>query len=159
MGLLQDIPNSMSFKLVYSHTKAQDYIKIDNAIAEMLKTKQNIISFKINKNNLLPSIFNGIPGIYILFNKTNNRVYVGQSGNIYRRVLSHKNSMLKRALKANDEIILKIIPICEQQLRNFWERWFIKYYQLRYESCNNSSVLIDNIDEYTFTPNKEDCDA
>lgn len=159
-NLLFDIPEVIPFKYVYSHTKLDTYLLIDTAIREILKQKSKyLFTFKINENKLIPSEFNGNGGIYILFNRTNNKVYVGQTGNVYRRVLEHKQHMLKRALKANDDLVVKFIPLAEPKLRSFWERWFIKYYQVRYDSCNTSTVLIDNINDYNFKSNLEDYDA
>lgn len=153
MTRLQQLYNSTEFRYVYSHIDADEYIKYDNAINETLKEK--VFTTKLHKNKLLTSDFESVSCIYILFNKSNNTVYVGQTGNIYRRLLSHKTRLLKRALDAGDDLIIKIVPMNEDE-RHFWERWFIKYYQLRYNSCNRSWVTVDNLDKYTFTPQMED---
>lgn len=82
-----------------------------------------------------------IPGLYILFDKSNEKVYVGRSTNIANRIQHHKGSTIKAALKRGDELIIRIIP-CVVGSELWWaETVLIKYYDLRY-TCINSQSLI-----------------
>ena len=156
--ILEDISKNAPFRWIYSHINASEYLKYDDIVYNTLKDKDIVYTYKLTKQKGLPTSFDGISGIYILFNRTNNVSYVGQSGNVYRRYLSHKSSTLKRALNAGDDLIIKVICLSDNA-RHFWERWFIKYYQLRYKSCNNSNTTIDNISNYHFEPHKEDVEC
>ena len=86
-------------------------------------------------------------GIYKYTNKINNKVYIGQSVNIERRVLEHNNraftngnndfnSLLSRALRKYglDNFIIEVIEECSIEELNEKE----KFYIAQYNSCSSN---------------------
>ena len=42
-------------------------------------------------------------GIYCIFNKVNQKVYIGKSKNIYKRIIIHKSALIKKDLKQENQ--------------------------------------------------------
>lgn len=78
-------------------------------------------------------------GIYIIRNKTSNKVYIGQSVDVKRRLSTHK-SLLERGKHENDYLQksfnkdgienfeFKLIELCNKSELDYKERYWIKYY-------------------------------
>lgn len=100
-----------------------------------------------------------IPGLYVLLNKANDKVYVGKACDIAKRIQSHQSSTLKEALNRNDFIVVRIIPHINDAELSWMERVLIKYYDLRYTSLNRKSLIYikatDNLSQFK----REDFDA
>lgn len=86
-------------------------------------------------------------GIYKYTNKINNKVYIGQSVNIERRIKEHNNraftngnndfnSLLSRALRKYglDNFVIEVIEECSKEELDEKE----KFYIAQYNSCNPS---------------------
>lgn len=86
-------------------------------------------------------------GIYKYTNKINNKVYIGQSINIKRRIKEHNNraftngnsdfnSLLSRALRKYglDNFAIEVIEECSKEELNEKE----KFYIAQYNSCNHN---------------------
>ena len=98
-------------------------------------------------------------GLYVIFNKSNNRCYVGKSSCIYKRLCIHKSHALKYALQRKDNTIVKIIPLSTDD-RDTYERWLIKYYGLRYNCINKSGNILYRLpSELNIELSKEEYDA
>ena len=78
-------------------------------------------------------------GIYIIKNNISNKVYIGQSVDVNRRISAHK-SLLKRNKHENDYLQksfnkdgaenfeFKLIELCDKSELDYKERYWIKYY-------------------------------
>lgn len=95
-----------------------------------------------NEENYMRKTYNNLVGktkkdIYIIKNKINDRVYIGQSNDTEKRFISHcKESSAKRGVSLIDRAIQKYgrenfyYEILESQITNYNERekYWIKYY-------------------------------
>ena len=86
-------------------------------------------------------------GIYKITNKINNKCYIGQSIDINRRWLEHKNpnnwdrkSILYDAFKKYDieNFSFEIIEECAQEELNEKEKYWIQYYNSYYNGYNST---------------------
>lgn len=76
-------------------------------------------------------------GIYKITNKLNNRIYIGQSSNIYRRFQEHITKGKTSRIKIDEDIqiygkenfIFEIIQECAISELNVLEQYWIKYYK------------------------------
>jgi len=88
---------------------------------------------------------NKISGIYKITNIINNKVYIGQSKDIFIRLRSHKSSLksnihfniyLQRSYNKHgiDNFIFEILEECNENILNEKEAYWINYHN----SCNKS---------------------
>jgi group I intron endonuclease len=80
-------------------------------------------------------------GIYALINHTNNKIYIGKSANISKRVLEHfsrlnnnkhANYHLQNSFNKYDDSFVAIsLEKCEYELLDDKERFFISYYETK----------------------------
>ena len=114
----------------------EEYKKLEPEAIKMLKASLRYTWFDYKK---VQSKLH-IPGLYIILNHTTERVYVGRSVDITKRIKSHSTSILKNAILQKHKIIIRIIP-CVVNSREWWmETVLIKYYDLRYTSINRRSI-------------------
>jgi len=92
------------------------------------------------------------PGIYLVRNLINKKVYIGQSINIKKRFLSHHlydfknesnssyNSKFYQALRKHglDNFELQIVVICPVSELNDREKYYIEYYDSFYNGYNST---------------------
>lgn len=74
-------------------------------------------------------------GIYCIYNKVNNKVYIGKSTNIYRRIVSHISCLNKKKLKGDNQYFI-----------NSWYKYGINnfdYKVLQYFDKFNEKTLMD----------------
>jgi hypothetical protein len=78
--------------------------------------------------------------IYILKNKVNNKLYVGQTTNIIKRFSSHKKSkssqIISRAIRKHGwDNFIKYVYLCPKCLLDFIEKFLIKIFKATDSSC------------------------
>jgi group I intron endonuclease len=80
------------------------------------------------------------PGIYKLTNKINNKIYIGKSNNLYKRIIIHRgayyNSLICRAIRKyglnNFEWEVLYQSINRDHTLNVMEPYFIEEYRTFY---------------------------
>ena len=108
---------------------------------EFFKIRKATLGSNLNKYVTDPIDFSGV---YILYNKTKNKYYVGQDKNMFQRVNSHLtghgNGDVYVDYKTGDEftVILIALKISGFSTLNELERHFIRYYNAYSQGYNKT---------------------
>ena len=85
-------------------------------------------------------------GIYKITNKTNNKVYIGQSNNLERRKKEHFNWKMNNRQYIDelisdlgvDNFLFEVIEYCSQNELDEKEKYWIEYYNSFYDGYNRT---------------------
>lgn len=105
---------------------------------------------EINKSN-----FKSEPGIYIIRNLINNKVYVGQTKNVYKRLVHHKhelnnnkhsNSHLQRAINKYkiENFDFSVLEYCKNEELTDKEKYYLNKNNVYYNIRDASDSVIHN---------------
>lgn len=150
--------NSYLESIKYYYIKINDLIEEDRRLNKEIEgIKKNIVKFKNNlglgkvkletlklkiKNN---NINLHIPGVYIIRDKNNNILYVGESGNVYNRI--HIKHKMFNILYVSEMYNIIVIPIDNEIVRCQCETLLLlntkpKYSSARKENYGQAAQLI-----------------
>lgn len=101
-------------------------------------------------------------GIYIIKNKLNNKVYIGQAVNINDRFYDHKkgyglshNSAIDAAIQkyGEDNFIFDVLKECPKEELNYWEAYYAEQYNSYVPDGYNVAICGEH--GYSHTNDKE----
>lgn len=104
---------------------------------------KEIMDGKFDLNNL-----KNIKGVYIIWNKTKNRYYVGQTKNLYKRIFTQhfniangdvKNIIFAKDWFSGDEFLLKTIQLETKDELDDTEKYYIDMYDSFKNGYNSTS--------------------
>jgi group I intron endonuclease len=117
---------------------------------------KNVIGEEVNRSMQFS-------GIYAIINKTNNKMYIGKSINVYERLLGHFNHLnnnkhvnlhLQSSFnKYEGHFIAILLEKCERDLLDDRERFYISYYETFNQSSKGYNMTFggDGMLGYRFT--------
>ncbi|MBR3245048.1 MAG: GIY-YIG nuclease family protein [Parasporobacterium sp.] len=101
----------------------------------MKKIVENAEECTVDEFFTIKSSANDFVGVYVLYNKTKDMFYVGQSKNVYKRVSNHLNGKgngdVYADFKYGNHFTIRVIPLAGSGYTslNQLERHYIDYYK------------------------------
>lgn len=132
-----------AFDFIPRYNATQRIKKISESFVELPVREQTQSAYR-RRNNSVYNARYGFTGVYILYNTSKNKYYVGQSVNVFRRInqhfTGHGNTGVYYDYLAGDKFMVKAIPLIESGYTslNSLERDTIAAYNAYYKGYNGT---------------------